>query len=529
MRSDRYRQRVAAHVAHREFRAALAILDAWRAREPDSIEPELLHAQIDFQHGALRAAAARAREAVRERDCPPELALDVVQCLRLLAEHDALIEWAEAWPHRGRLPASDLANIGAALESIGAHALAVEWIEQAVAQAPGDAACRVNRAFSRSYAGDFDGARADAEAAIASAGDPAVAHWLLARLVRAASGLDHVDRLRARLRDADALDAEYLHFALFKQLDELGDTDAAWSALEAGCRLVRARRPYDPDAAERLFGALRARFPLDAPIAEPRPEAPQSIFLVGLHRSGTTLLESMLSASPAVCSLGETRRLGAALRHAADRPGAGVVDAALIDAADTLDWNLVRDRFLETDRRRIGDARHVTEKLPDNFLLVGFIRHALPTAKIVHLRRDPMDLCFANLRELFPDTVAHAYAQEDLAHYHGLHVALMRHWNTIHPGFVLKVDYEDLVRDPLATSRRVYEFCGLDWAPRVVDPAAWSGQAIHTLSSVQARQPVHTASIDRWRRYADRLEPLRRALGAPSRLRSGAPAATGRA
>lgn len=513
MRSDRYRRRIASHVERREFGAALAHLDAWRVHEPASLEPELLHACIEHWLGDLRGSAQRVLAAVRARDCPPELALDVVQSLRLFVEHDALMEWASGWPHRARLEAGEKARIAALLERIGAHALAVEWIEEAVACAPGDAVCRVNRALVRSYGGDFEGAREDAEYAIADAADPAIAHWIVSRLGRVHAGNHHVDRLRARLREADALDAEYLQFALFKELDDLGDTAAAWSALDAGCRLVRTRKPYDARATEQLFDGVRRCFPLQGRAAEPRPYAPQPIFIVGLHRCGSTLLESMLAAHPDVCAYGESDRFGGALRHAANQPGAALVDDALLRAAPSLDWTRVRDRFLDCGKLRIGAARHVTEKLPGNFQLIGFIRHALPEAKVIHLRRDPMDLCFANLRELFANGVAHAYAQEDMAHHHGCYTGLMRHWRETFPGFVLDVDYETLVRDPLATSRRVYEFCGLEWNPGVVDPSAWSSRAINTLSVAQARQPASTGSIGRWKRYADPLEPLRAALG----------------
>lgn len=512
MRSDRYRQRVTSHAARGEYGAALAALDAWRVREPGSLEPELLRARIDYLRGDLRESARCVLEAVRACECPPDLVLDLVQSLRVLVEHDALIEWASTWPHRARLSPADLARVAASLDNIGAHALATEWIEEAVARAPEDAACRVNRALLRSYAGDFEGSLEDADRAISTMQDPAIAHWIAARLERASRQSNRVAHLRARLQDADSLDAEYLQFALFKQLDELGESEDAWHALEAGCQLVRSRMPYGREATERLFSALMRHFPLNGPVAPLRSGAPTSIFIVGMHRCGSTLLESMLAAHPQVCAYGESQRLSGALRHAANHPCVALADETLVASAGALDWTLVRDRFLDGGRSRIQDASHVTEKMPGTFQLIGFIRHALPQAKIIHLRRDPMDVCFANLRELFAEGVAHAYSQGDLAHYHGLYSKLMRHWHAIYPGFVLDIDYEDLVRDPVATSRRVYDFCGLAWREEVVDPASWSSRSINTLSSVQARQRVYTSSVGRWRRYARQLEPLREAL-----------------
>ncbi|MFM2287685.1 MAG: hypothetical protein RL684_828 [Pseudomonadota bacterium] len=516
MQPDRYRRRLEAHVALGRYEAALATLSAWRERAPELLEPELLHARIDLGRGRLRAARTRALAAIRTRDCPPGLAIDVVQCLRVLVAHDALVEWARGYPHRAALTAADRANIVAALESIGAHAIARDWIETAVQDAPDDAAVRVNRALTRSYAGDFDGARADLEHAIASAQDPAIAHWMLSRLQRQTERTNHVERLRARIAAAhgDALDGEYLQFALFKELDDLGEHAAAWQALDEGCRLVRARAPYDRAASERLFGAITRRFPLDAPQAPVLAGEPTPIFIVGMHRSGTTLLESMLAAHPRVCAYGESLRLAGALRLAADQAGSRMLDEALVAAAASMDPLLVRDAFLAEGRWRIGASTHVTEKMPTCFQAIGFIRHAFPAARIIHLRRDPMDLCFANLRELFANGVEHSYALEDVAHFHALYLALMRHWHAIYPGFVLDIDYEALVRDPIAVSQRVFAFCGLDWSERVVDPAAWSTRAINTLSAVQARQAIGTGSIGRWRSYSRWLEPLRAALDA---------------
>lgn len=517
MQPERYRRRVESHVAQGRPDAALATLCAWREHAPHLLEPELLHALIDLGCGRLRAARARALGSIRSRECPAALALDVVQCLRVLFAPDALVEWARGYPHRAAMTVADRTSVVAALESIGARALAQDWLDDVARSAPDDAAVRVNRALTRSYAGNFDDARADLEHAIATPADPALAHWLLARLERQDARANHVERLRARLAQArgDALDQEFLQFALFKELDDLGDHASAWQALDAGCRLVRSRVPYDRAAWQRLFAAIARRFPLDAASAAPLADAPTPVFIVGMHRSGTTLLESMLASSPGVCAYGESRRLSGALRLAADQAGRGVLDEALVAAASSIDPVQVRDAFLDEGRWRIGAATHVTEKLPANFQAIGFIRHAFPHAKVIHLRRDPMDLCFANLRELFADDVSHSYGLGDVAHFHALYLGLMRHWRTAYPGFVLDVDYEALVREPLTVSQQVFAFCGLQWRPGVIDPASWSARSINTLSSVQARQVVGSGSIGRWKAYAKWLQPLRTALEAP--------------
>lgn len=514
MQVDRYRRRLESHVAHNQFQAALATLDAWRARAPGLLEPELLHARIDLMRGHYRAARDRAVAAASACECPPELALDVANCLRVLTAHDALVEWAQTYQWRARVAPPEAARIAAVLTHVGAYDLARSWAEDAAQRAPDDVTCLLNRALACIHAGAFDHARTDLEHAIATPQDPAVAHWHLARMGRQTAGDNHVGRLRARIATCadDSPDREYLLFALFKELDDLGETRAAWTALEEGCRRARVRAPWKADEPERLFAALKRQFPLHGPRASIDPHGPTPIFIVGMHRSGTTLLESMLGAHPGVHAQGESLRFSAALRHAADIAGDGVLDDALVAAMARLDYDQVRDRYVAEGRSLAGAASHLTDKLPGNFQLIGCILQALPDARIVHMRRDPMDLCFANLRELFAEGVGYTYAFDDLARYHACYRDLMRHWHEIHPGQVLDVDYETLVRDPLVTTRRVFGFCGLEWHPRVIDPAAWSARATSTLSAVQVRQPVNTASIGRWRVYAEQLAPLREAL-----------------
>ena len=517
MDADRFRRRIESHVANGRFDAALAAAAAWCERSPALLEPELTHARVELAADRYRAAHARATAAIRARECPPALALEVVNCLRLLVAHDALFDFVAGYACWNDVAPADRARVAGALSTIGAMALARGLADSAVAAAPDDAVCRVNRALISSYEGDLERARVDLEHAIAGVQNPAMAHWLLARLARQTAQSNHVERLRRQLVAAGADEAykEYLHFALFKELDDLGDTESAWAALEQGCAAVRRRLPCEHAEREHLFAAIKRQF-----AAPPRATGstvatqPRPIFIVGMHRSGTTLLESMLAAHPDVHAYGESQRLSGALRHAADHYCHALLDERLVAQADALDWSDVACRYLQEGRRTVGGARFVTEKMPGNFQLVGFVRHALPQAKVIHLRRDPMDVCFANLSELFADGVNHSYALADLARFHAGYTDLMRHWHRVYPGFVLDVHYEELVADPAVVSRRVFRFCGLEWRPDVIEPAQWTARNINTLSSVQARQRVSGASVGRWKRYSRWLEPLRRELAA---------------
>jgi tetratricopeptide (TPR) repeat protein len=513
--AERYRRRIEDHVLHGRFAAAIAASEAWEARDAHGVEPALARARVELAADRYRMAHDRAIAAVRERRCPPRFALEVANAMRLLVAHDELIDWVERYERWDEVPPAARARVAGSLATCGAAALAARLVDAAAADAPEDGVCLVNQALVRSHAGDFDAAERALERAIAAPDQPAMAHWMLSRLRRQTDAHNHVSRLRRRLAEASADPAyrEYLHFALFKELDDLGDHAAAWDALDRGCALVRARLPYDRAGRERQFAAIRRSFADTEPVV-PAGAGPVPIFIVGLHRSGTTLLESMLAAAQGVYAYGESQRLAAALRHAGDHWFPGLLDPVLLDRAAVLDQALVARRFLDAGQRLIGTARFVTEKMPGNFQLIGFIRRALPQAKIVHLRREPLDVCFANLRELFADGVDHSNAQRDLAHYHGLYSGLMAHWRERCGDAILEVDYEALVSDPHATSRRVFEYCGIDWSAEVVDPARWSRRSINTLSAVQARQPISGASIGRWRPYERWLQPLRAALEA---------------
>ncbi len=244
------------------------------------------------------------------------------------------------------------------------------------------------------------------------------------------------------------------------------------------------------------------------PDADGRPADQVPVFIVGLHRSGTSLVERILGASPDAHNLGETERLSAALRYGADMHTESVPDIALLTRTGQIDFLRVRKVFEEVARAQSGGKRFVTEKSPANFLNIGFIQQALPHARILHMRRDPIDIRFANYREHFAAQVTHTHALDDLIDYHGLYEDLMRYWRACSSGFVLDVDYERLVSDPETEARRIFTFVGVEWRADAVAIERRTADPVATLSSVQVRRPVNTASIGRWRAYAPWLAKL---------------------
>ncbi len=511
MKPERYRQRFGEQIRLGAYAAAAATLDSWLARAPQAFEPRLHRIQLDLLNGAYQRAHDAAGGLMSDSDCPPELALETSGCLKSFALHDNLVAWAQRYPWRHKMRAQDLAHIAVNLSAVNAHQLALEWADSGVAKAPTDPVCLVNRALILNYLGQFERARGDLSQVIAGSRHSAMAHWILARLDRQTEDSNHVAAIRQAMAAPELAAGEraFLGYALFKELDDLGDHAGAWASLQTGSNAARVGKPYARATQELLFAGIKRAFEVGIANNDVgRNEDQVPIFILGMHRSGTSLIERMLGADPEVCDLGETERLPVALQYGADLRCEQTPDVSLLARSARIDYRLVRKVFNESARSQTQGRRFATEKSPSNFLNIGFIAQALPHAKILHLRRDPLDLCFANYREHFGAQVTHTRALEDLIHYHGLYRDLMRHWHDCYPGFILDVDYEQLVRDPQAESKRVFDFCGLRWQASVVDLTRRVADPVATLSSVQVRQAINTASIGRWRPYAQWLGAL---------------------
>ena len=277
--------------------------------------------------------------------------------------------------------------------------------------------------------------------------------------------------------------------------------------------IMRARTHHDTDADGRLIEQLIRVFDTDATVDTDDLDGPTPIFILGLPRSGTTLLERILGTHSQVASAGELTDLPKQLRWTADRHGHALLDDALLTASDSLDYSELGRRYLSQTQWRAQGRRFYVDKLPPNWMLVGHLRRALPRAKVLHLVREPMDVCFSNWRALFGDAYAYSYDFESLARHHAQYHRLMAHWHRVHPGFVLDVPYADLVNDTETICRRVLAFCGQPFEADCLDHTR-NRSSVSTLSSAQVREPIHARGIGEWRRYATPLEPLRRLLEA---------------
>jgi tetratricopeptide (TPR) repeat protein len=304
-------------------------------------------------------------------------------------------------------------------------------------------------------------------------------------------------------------------FAYGKALEQRGDHAAAFASYARGNARRREDSPFDADGfeahCERVIAAFSADFfATRTGVGDPRPGP---IFIVGLPRSGSTLLEQILASHPAVEGTMELQTVPAIVRDLELRSpnGGGYPDA--IQGLTPADWATLGRRYLTETTVLHPNRPYFTDKLPNNWLHVGLIAAMLPGALLIDARRQPMDACYSAFRQHFAEGQTFTYDLTDLGRYYRAYLGVMAHWNAVLPGRVLTVHYEAVVGDPDAEIRRVLAHCGLPYDPRCLRFHE-TRRTVRTASAEQVRQPIYTSGVGYWRQVAAELAPLKDALGA---------------
>jgi tetratricopeptide (TPR) repeat protein len=329
-----------------------------------------------------------------------------------------------------------------------------------------------------------------------------------------APAANHIADLERRLGDPhlDSHGRIFLGYALAKEFDDVERYDEAFERFAAAARLRRSQLRYDIAGDERRLQRIAQVFAGEGlrhlqPERAARRARPRDIFVVGLPRSGTTLVERILTGLAGVRSNGETENFARALTAAASV--SPTIGGDMIERAAAADPAAVAAQYAQLARAAPGET--VVEKLPTNYLYVGAIRRALPAAKILMVRRSPLDSCFAMYRALFGDAYPFSYDTEELARYYAAYHKLMNHWISVCGDALHEVPYEDLAREPERVGAALAQFCGLEWDAGAV--AIESNQSVSlTASAVQVRRPIYGSSSGRWRHYRRHLTPLIAAL-----------------
>ena len=470
-----------AHALRAQSRLAEArdVLDHVLARHPGLVSARML--DVDLLHASGRQQAC----------------IENLQALE-----------AEASRHPPRL----LQDIAQRYTVLGLHVEAERCQRASRQREPDNAAIIYNHATALIALGKLDEAETALDRVIALKPDDSDAWYNRSTLRRQTPASNHIGELQARLEaTAPAVsDRVALGYALAKEYEDIGQHAESFAALKQAAdtrrKLLRYRVEDDIETMHLIAQAFDSEFfeRTHTGHADARP-----LFIVGLPRSGTTLVDRILSSHSQVGSRGETSDLAMALVGMAGAVGS---KAELVERSTQLDFAALGQRYcahLDAD----GGARQI-DKTPVNFLYLGLIAAALPAARIIHVRRNPMDVGYAMYKTLFRMAYPFSYDQNDLARYWLAYDGLMQHWRKVLPaGRMIEIDYEELVADQEGASRRLVEWIDMPWQDQCLAFEKNSSPSL-TASAAQVRQPIYSSSVGLWKRYASELAPLRDALRA---------------
>lgn len=407
-----------------------------------------------------------------------------------------------------------LTTLGVLYARSNEHRRAAQVFERAVKVMPGIGEFRFNLGTALTATGELERAEQTFLECLRIEPTNWRAYLALAELLKKDKGSDHIAMFQQQLAISESNDdaAMYLNLALAKELETLGRYEESFAHLSEGKRRGGARRGYTTGRDAALFDALMQ------PVAEPQPGQgnPSSapIFVIGMPRSGTTLVERILSSHPTVHSAGELQNFGIAFKRTSGSSTPMLLDFDVLPRMRAPDWTALGDEYIRNTRSVAGNRAHFVDKLPHNFLYAGYIARALPNASIICLRRDPMDSCLSNFRQLFAQSTPYydySFDLLDTGRYYLLFDKLMAHWERTMPGRILQVSYEELVDKQEEVTRRIIGHCNLPWDDaclRFEENAA----PVATASAVQVRSPMFRSSMQRWKRYEPQLGGLRQVL-----------------
>ncbi len=396
---------------------------------------------------------------------------------------------------------------------LGDQQEASQWIRQAVDKEPENAHYLVNLANSQMFLGQLDNSDTLLQKILTLHPGNANAHWILANLATA-TNRDHIDKLSVLVREENRNPRAlaFLNYALGKELEDLHDWDAAFDAFARGAMARRSTITYDEDSEIEMFQAFAQTFTVEWLKENAVGDADGSaIFIVGQPRTGTTLIERIITSHTQIHSAGELGQFGICVRRLADYREPKRYTAKLAELAAGIDGQRLGRAYLVTTEKMRGSLPRFVDKLPPNYLYLPLILKALPNAKIIHVTRDPMDACFACFKQLFADAYPHSYDLQEMARHHARYFHLMAIWRERFGNRFIDVSYEDTVRNLEANARRIFEYLELPWEDACLQFHKRQA-AVTTASTVQVRSPAHTQSIRRWRRYEAQLKPMRQVL-----------------
>lgn len=464
---------------------ALRILGDALKFAPNNVQTLLITAKIQLRRGALQAAEQAVRRALQHEPENAEALTVLGQVLHETDRYDEAIEVLDrALKHNPNNPEA-LNFYGVALKSMGRLEEARDYILKAL---------KLNDTMYGAYANLND-------------------------LVDFSEGVGEelFNRMDAIFEASKNLEADHLiplHFAYAKALDDRGEHERALNHYIVGGKLKRAQLNYNESETFGFFDSIREIFSKDflanrkfEGIDDERP-----VFIVGMPRSGSTLVEQILASHPDVHGAGEVKYLSRALGQLRDRFPSLPKYPEMAQKITPAQLDIVAKNYLAALTNGAGDAKRITDKLLTNYFFVGLIHMLYPKAKFVHTARDPVDTCLSGFTKLFKDDMPHSYNLGELGRYYRKYKELMDHWEKVLPkGTIKTVVYEDVVGNTEKEAKDLIKFLGLEWNEKCLEFHK-SDRPVKTASVAQVRKPIYKTAVKRWEKYGDGLKPLAEAI-----------------
>ncbi|AOS96603.1 cellulose synthase subunit BcsC [Microbulbifer aggregans] len=504
-------------VARKDWRTATALCIDILKRDPRQADAHLVLGLAAAEGGKIDMAL-RAFDTVLKIDPARfDARVQKARCLVQAGRHADAEREADRCTEPARDNAKILDVLATVYSHIGKQEKAEPLISRAASLAPDDIAILSNAAAIQLFVGRKQEAVDNLQRVLEQNPDHGRSHWQLSRARRAECS-EHCTVMESLLKteNEDAGQKVYLHYALAKEYEDLECWEAAWTHCAQAASLQRKRIQYDFRDDRTLFDTLCRRFDqrwfTETPPAENTADA-NPVFILGLPRSGSTLVERIVSSHSRVQSLGELAQWPLAVKRLSSIRQPGLFRADIAAQAVTMDLQRAADLYRQDTAYLRGSAPLFTDKLPSNFLYLPLLAKAFPQARLIHVYRNPMDSCFAMFKQLFADAYPFSYSLEELADYYIGYRELMDHWRNLLGDRLIEVNYDQLVQDQEQQTRALLDQLELPFETACLEFHRSAGAAA-TASATQVRQPIHQRSMGRWRQFASHLQPLRQRLEA---------------
>jgi tetratricopeptide (TPR) repeat protein len=440
-----------------------------------------------------------------------------ISCLVMNGDsEDAVNSVTHLLTNSNQLSSPQLTQLAFLCSRLELHDAAAQIYQTLIDQQPNNGGHWYNLASIERFQGNTRQAEMSLDKAIQLNPKDYEAYELRSDLRKQSSASNHIKQLQNLLKGGIKIPAGEVRicYALAKELEDLGDSEQSFKSLEQAATLRRQHINYRINDDLETIDAIKNTFSaalLSSPSKGDSTREP--IFVIGLPRTGTTLVERILGSHSEVFAAGELNNFATQMMmQVRQRSTAQPLSRDdLVRQTAKLDFKLLGNAYLDSSRPQTGHTPYFVDKMPLNFLYAGLIHMALPQAKIVHLTRHPMDTCYAIYKRLFQDAYPWSYDLNEIASYYSAYHQLMEHWNTVMPGVIYGLAYEDLVGDVEGQTRKLLDHCGLTWEPNCTQ--FHQSTAISTTASAsQVRQAVYQSSVGRWQSYQLQLSPLRERL-----------------